>query len=109
MSARRWIPVLVAGLAIGLGLPGCGTAKKLSEAELEAIGVRNGVRYWEAQGKLGQRGYRCYVTGAKRENFNCTRTEGVFPTCVLRITFVADDRNLVSNLTVKDPACVGTP
>ena len=96
-------------LAIVMGLQACSIPKKTSDAELSSIGVRKGIMYWDAQQKLAQHGYRCYVSGAKRENFNCTRTAGIFPTCVFRISFVADDMNLVSSLTVGDPACLGTP
>lgn len=96
-------------LAITTGLSACSTPAKLSSAELESIGVRDSATYWEAQQKLAQRGYSCYVSGAKRENFDCTRSAGVFPSCVLRITFTVDDKNLVSNLTVKEAACIGTP
>lgn len=109
MNTRRWIQTLIASFVIALGLLGCSTPKKISDAELESIGVRNGVKYWEVQQKLAQSGYSCYVSGAKRERFDCTRTAGTFPTCVLRINFVADDMNLVSSLTVRDPACMGTP
>lgn len=109
MSTRHWIHTLIASFAIALGLLGCSTPKKISDTELESIGVRNGVKYWEAQQKLAQRGYSCYVSGAKRESFDCTRSAGTFPTCVLRITFVADDMNLVSSLAVREPACMGAP
>jgi hypothetical protein len=109
MNIQRWIQTLIASLVIVFGLLGCSTPKKLGDAELESIGVRNGIKYWEAQQKLAQRGYSCYVNGTKRESFDCTKSEGAFPTCVLRITFVADDMNLVSSLAVSDPACMGTP
>jgi hypothetical protein len=109
MNPRRWNQVVMAGFAIVVGLQGCSTPKKLSDAELESIGLRNGVKYWDAQRKLAQRGYSCFVGGAKRETFDCTRYAGTFPTCLLRVEFVADDMNVVSGLTVRDPACMGTP
>jgi hypothetical protein len=109
MNIRHGIQGMTAGFAIVVGLIGCSTPTKMSATELESIGVHEGARYWEVQQKLAQRGYSCYVSGAKRANFDCTRTVGVLPTCVLRITFVADDMNLASSLTVSDPACIGTP
>ncbi len=109
MNTLRWIRTLLTILAIVMGLLACSIPKKISDAELSSIGVNKGIMYWDAQQRLAQRGYSCYVTGAKRENFNCTRTAGIFPTCVFRISFVADEMNLVSSLTVEDPACLGTP
>jgi hypothetical protein len=99
----------MASFVILFGLPGCSTPSKMSFADLDYIGVRNGARYWEAQGRLMQKGYKCYVSGAMRENFDCSRTMGFFPTCSLRISFTVDDKNLVSGLAVGDPVCIGTP
>jgi hypothetical protein len=65
--------------------------------------------YWEAEQALLQRGYSCSTSGAKRENFDCTRFAGAWPTCLLRVSFVADDKNLVASLDVRGPVCVGTP
>jgi hypothetical protein len=99
-------------LAIGtvaMGLPGCSTSANASHADLASIGVIEGAMYWEAEQKLASGGYRCFVTGAKRENFDCTKTVGFFPTCLLRVTFVGDDKNLVAHLRVAQPACMGTP
>ena len=109
MNTRLWIQAVMVSFAMVLGLQGCSTPQKISDAELESIGVRNGVKYWDAQQKLAQRGYSCFVSGAKRERFDCTRYAGSFPTCLLRIEFVADDVNVVSGLTVRNPACMGTP
>lgn len=109
MNTRLKFYDLVASVLVATGLSGCSTPTKMSPAELESIGVHNGARYWEAQQKLFQQGYSCYVSGAMRENFDCTRTAGAFPTCLLHITYLVDDKNLVSMLTVKDPACKGTP
>jgi hypothetical protein len=99
----------MASFVILFGLPGCSTPSKMSSAELEHIGVRNGARYWEAQGNLMQKGYSCYVSGAMRENFSCSRRVGFYPTCSLHITFTVNDKNLVSSLAVGDPICIGTP
>jgi hypothetical protein len=109
MSAPHRYLLVVACIAIGIGSVSCGTPSKLSYAELGSSGVRDGAAYWDAEQGLAQRGYSCYVSGAKRENFDCTRSPGTWPTCVLRVSFVVDDENLVSRLAVSDPACVGTP
>lgn len=109
MRAFRGTQIFLAVVAIGFGLPACTTPEKLSSTQLEAIGVQEGAKYWDAEQKLAQRGYSCYVSGADRENFDCTRSAGVLPSCILRITFVVNDKNLVSRLTVSDPACMGTP
>lgn len=94
---------------MGGALLGCSTPENISAERLAAIGVMEGTTYWEAQQKLAQEGYRCFVSGAKRENIDCTKTTGFFPTCVLRVTFIADDKNLVSTLRAPHPACMGTP
>lgn len=88
---------------------GCSVPPKLTPEQLERLGVREGVIYWEAEQKLLQEGYRCYVSGAKREHFDFTKQTGGFPTCLLRIEFTVDDDNKLRNLRVKDPACIGTP
>ena len=105
---RRMLP-LIAGIAVGIGLAGCAAPAKLSPAELKLVGVREGGAYWEAEHGLSQRGYSCYVSGANRENFDCTKSAGIWPSCILHISFVANDKNLVTNLAVRDPACLGTP
>jgi hypothetical protein len=90
-------------------LSGCGTPSKLSSEQLAALGVSDGIMYWSAEGALMQKGYRCYVSGARRENFDCTKQTGFFPTCISRVDFEVDDKNLVSNLRALGPACIGTP
>lgn len=109
LTVRRYILRGIVVGAAGIFLIGCSTPVNITADRLAALGVVDGAMYWEAQQKLAQEGYRCFVNGAKRENFDCTRTVGFFPTCVMRVTFVADDRNLVSRLNVPHPACMGTP
>jgi hypothetical protein len=94
---------------VGVSVAGCSTPSKISAERLAAAGVTEGTMYWEAQQRLARQGYQCSVAGAKREHFDCTKTAGFFPTCVLRVTFIADDNNALSNLRVSDPACIGTP
>lgn len=94
---------------VGISAAGCSAPSKISNERLAAAGVTEGTMYWEAQQRLAREGYQCFVAGAKREHFDCTKTAGFFPTCVLRVTFIADDKNALSNLRVSDPACIGTP
>lgn len=101
--------LLTSLLPMGWSLSGCTTAGQLSSAELASADVRAGALYWRAEQGLAQRGYSCYVSGASRENFDCTKSVGFWPTCILRITYVVDDRNLVANLVVHEPSCLGTP
>lgn len=105
----RCIGYLLVGAAVAICTSGCSTPAKMSADQLAAIGVVEGIRYWDAQGRLAREGYQCFVTGEKRENFSCSKTVGLFPTCLSRVEFVADDNNLVSRLRVADPACMGTP
>ncbi|MDL2353747.1 MAG: hypothetical protein QFF03_00660 [Pseudomonadota bacterium] len=100
---------LITACAFALCFSGCGTTKKMSPEHLLAIGVSEGVMYWVAEQKLASEGYQCFVTGEKRENFDCTKTQGFFPTCVLRVTFKVNDKNGLSALQVANPACIGTP
>lgn len=88
---------------------GCGTPQKMSADQLRSIGVRVGDTYWSVEQGLVSRGYQCFVSGAKRENFDCTKNEGFFPSCILRIEFKVDESNAVSSLRVAEPACIGTP
>jgi hypothetical protein len=88
---------------------GRSTPPKLSAERLAALGVVQGATYWDAQQKLAREDYACYVSGAKREHFDCTKTQGVFPTCLLRVDFDVDDKNLISAPAVPNPACMGTP
>ena len=90
-------------------LLGCSTPSKPSPEQLASLGVRKGAVYWDAEQKLMQAGYSCYVSGAKRENFDCTKSTGFLVTCIHRVKFEADDKNLVSNLRAVGPACIGTP
>ena len=95
--------------AIAVCLTACSTPTKLSSAELDRMGVRESAPYWMVQQALAQQGYQCYVSGQKRENFDCSSTFSGLRTCVLRISFVANSENKVSALRVAEPACIGTP
>lgn len=90
-------------------LSSCSTPLKLTPAQLASLGVSEGVAYWSAESQLMQAGFQCYVSGYKRENFDCTKQTGLFPTCIQRFRFEVDDKNLVSNLRAVGPACIGTP
>ena len=107
--ANSLIRNLVAGGAAATLLAGCSTPQKMSGSQLESLGVRAGVAQWEATSKLQREGYVCSFSGAKRENFDCSKTAGFFPTCILRVQFVVDDHNRVSAPNVPEPACLGTP
>jgi hypothetical protein len=88
---------------------GCSTPVKMSSDHLASIGLGVGATYWSAEQKLASEGYHCYVSGAKRENFDCTKMTGFFPTCTLRIEFKVDEQNVISTMRIAEPACVGTP
>jgi len=81
----------------------------MSFDRLSQIGVVEGATYWQAQQRLASEGYQCSVTGAKRENFDCTKTAGFFVTCVLRVEFKVSDENTISRPSILEPACIGTP
>jgi hypothetical protein len=104
-SIRR---VLTLG-TIAICAVGCGTTPTMTPDHLASIGVVDGAMYWEAEQKLATEGYQCFVAGAKREHFECTKTTGFFPSCLLRVEFIADDKNQVSHLRAANPACMGTP
>lgn len=105
----RYISGVLAVGTVASCVLGCSPPLKMSPDHLASIGVVEGAMYWEAEQKLAREGYQCFVTGAKRENFDCTKTIGFFPTCLLRVGFLADDKNLVSQVRVANPACIGTP
>jgi hypothetical protein len=94
---------------VAIGMSGCGIPLKMSPEHLASIGVKEGATYWEAVQKLTGEGYQCFGSGAKRENFDCTKTQGFFPTCLLRVEFIVDDKNLISHVRAANPACIGTP
>ena len=111
LSAGRQPPHIIrlaAGLAITL-IAGCATMQKMSDAQLDSLGVRAGVPHGEATSRLFREGYVCSVSGAKRENFDCSKTHGILITCVLRVRFAVDDQNKISAVNVPEPACLGTP
>src|SRR6185369_14610954 len=100
---------LIAGVSAIALFPGCSTAPKMSDARLESLGIRAGAAHWDATPQLFEEGYVCFVSGAKREHFDCSKTSGVFPTCILRVRFTVDDQNKISAVSVPEPACLGTP
>ncbi len=106
LRLARQVPAALLALTL---LGGCGTPQPLSMTQLEALGVREGMPHWEATPRLFRQGYACFVSGARREHFDCTKTAGVFPTCVLRVDFDVNDQNLILALRVSEPACLGTP
>jgi len=109
MRVERGTLFLIGIISVGWALSGCAAPSKLSAAELASADVRVGAIYWHAEQGLDQRGYSCYVSGANRESFDCTRSVGFWQSCIQRITFVVDENNLVASLVVHDPACLGTP
>ncbi|MBV8665368.1 MAG: hypothetical protein JO269_02685 [Burkholderiaceae bacterium] len=109
MQAINFLTGLFAVCATALAVTGCGTPPKMSDEQLASLGVKSGAMYWDAEQKLASQGYQCHVAGARREKFDCTQTKGFFPTCILRIDFTVEDSNLISNLRVAEPVCVGTP
>jgi hypothetical protein len=100
--------MLAAGVA-AICIAGCSTPSRMGPDRLAALGVSEGASYWTAQQGLAREGYRCYVSGAQRENVDCTKTEGLFPTCLLRIEFTVDEQNRIERVQAADPACMGTP
>lgn len=107
-SIRHIRCAISAGMA-AICVSGCSTPRKLDADQLASIGVVEGASYLEAVQKLTREGYQCFVSGAKRENFDCTKTQGFFQTCLLRIELVVDDKNLISHVRANNPACLGTP
>jgi hypothetical protein len=99
----------VAGAAVLALVAGCATPQKVSVAELDSFGVRTGSPHWEATSRLAREGYACFVSGAKRENFDCTKSSGLFISCISRIRFTVDDENKIAAISVPQPACMGTP
>ena len=97
------------GVCAAVVLTACSTPSKLSTAQLESIGVRPGSPHWQATRSLHQAGYLCSVSGKKREQFDCTKTVGFLPTCVLRVGFEVNDANEIVALSVPEPACMGPP
>ncbi|TFW18034.1 hypothetical protein [Duganella callida] len=95
--------------AVAMSIMGCSTPQKMSADQLTSIGVSAGNTYWSVEQKLASSGYQCFVSGAKRENFDCTEKEGFFPSCILRVEFSVDESNVVSSLRIAEPACIGTP
>lgn len=108
-DTSSWGFTIVAATFTGFLLTGCATPPKPTLQQLAALGVRDGVMYWDAEQQLAQAGYQCHVSGARRESFDFTKQTGVFPSCIFRIAFEADDENRVSHLRIADPACMGTP
>ena len=108
-AAKSSLLYLVAGITALALLAGCSTPKRISDERLQALGIRVGAMYWQATSQLMQEGYVCMVTGAKRENFDCTKKAGGILTCILRVRLIVDDQNKISSLSVPEPACIGTP
>jgi 4-hydroxyphenylpyruvate dioxygenase-like putative hemolysin len=99
---------ILLGTAMAL-LAACSTPQKMSDGQLHSLGVQVGAKHWTATSALAREGYACFVSGAKREQFDCTKTTGAFPTCVLRVRFSVDDDNAVTTVSASEPACIGTP
>lgn len=103
---RAALPVaLCAALTLTLGA--CATPARLTPDELQRLGVRVGAPHWEVTGPLHREGYACFVSGERREQFDCTKTSGFLPTCVWRIRFTVNDRQAVDTIASPPPACTG--
>jgi hypothetical protein len=110
MAAKlaRQAPRVGAATALAL-LAACVTPQKMSATELQSLGVRVGAPHWTATAQLAKEGYACFVSGARREHFDCTKTTGAFPTCLLRVRFSVGDDNMITTMSASEPACIGTP
>lgn len=104
----QWRRLTVVAVAMAL-LAACSTPQKMSDAQLRSLGVQVGAKHWAVTSTLAREGYACFVSGAKREQFDCSKTTGTFPTCVLRVRFSVDDDNTMTTMNVPEPACIGTP
>ncbi len=105
----RPLPYFVAAVAAIALIAGCSNTQKMSDAQLESLGIRVGAAHWDITPRLFREGYVCFVNGAKRESFDCSKTTGLFPSCIMRIRFAVDDQNQISAVSVPEPACLGTP
>lgn len=72
---RHILSAIIAGMAMTC-TQGCSTPIKMSADQLASIGVTEGASYWQAEQKLMGEGYQCFASGAKRENVDCTKTQG---------------------------------
>ena len=99
----------LAVIGFAAALAACSTPQNVTYAQLESRGVRVGSKHWDATHELQLEGYLCNVSGAKREHFDCTKTAGFLPTCLLRVTFEVDESNFIASLGILPPACIGTP
>jgi hypothetical protein len=108
---RHWFirTLCTASLTALTMLSGCSTPQKMSDTQLQSLDIRVGTPHWSATSTLHREGYACFVNGEKREHFDCTKTTGFFPTCILRIEFIVDDGNKISEISVREPVCTGTP
>ena len=109
MRHLKFTRSVITACTAAICLSGCSTSSKMTPEHLASIGFSEGIPYWTAQQKLASEGYQCFVSGAKREHFDCTKEKGFFPSCILRVEFSADDQNAISHVRVADPACIGTP
>jgi hypothetical protein len=88
----------------------CASLPAPTPEHLDAIGVKNGANALDALSNLGHEGFQCQASGAKHENFDCSRMEPAYlglSTCIVRLNFSASDSNLVEKLFVRNVACAG--
>jgi hypothetical protein len=109
LPGRKPLRLALVGGATAALLVGCSTPQALSPAQLAYLGVREGVPHWEATSALFRQGNACFGSGVKRDDFECTKTVGGFPTCVLRVGFTVGDQNTLVSTRIAEPACMGTP
>lgn len=77
---QSFAPGRVTGLGftvctVAILLSGCSTPSKLTPERLASLGVNEAAIYWDAEQKLVQEGYHCYVSGAKREKISTSRSK----------------------------------
>lgn len=78
-------------------------------AQLESMHVCVGENPLIATSELNKKDYHCSVYGSEPASYDCAKTAGFIPTCIYRVKFTVDDQNKIATITVKDPACIGTP
>lgn len=85
------------------------SSQPLSSAELQAMAIVEGGDPAAVVAALQERGYRCTQSGPQREFYDCVKTSGFMPTCVLRVEFKLDQAGRLKQVRVPAAACIGTP
>lgn len=104
--ARRGLRLAACG-ALAAALGACASPIPLTPDDLRTLGVTRGAPSEPAIAAMARVGFLCDVSGARREQVDCTRMTVRLSSCIERIRFTVTSRQEIETIHTPAPVCTG--